>query len=266
MARNRPRPRRAGDRRTGDPQQQEPSGQGPLQEQEPARLTVPLAGRQDVEVRLCRASEESPAAVQVRLGRAQLVFTERAAIGSVAARWAEMVGLAGRLPAEFERSTPVAATAGSRLGTGDPVAVRVGEQVLVTGRVVRPRGHTNWLQLQVGPVQFSVRDTTAFHTVAAGLRGAAKLATIKLVESGPAMSAAAMATGGRSLVVSPREVAARSAASALTTPSATGSASGAAGRPGRSPSATTGRAVPPDRSRPLRGPAPGAAAAGGCGR
>lgn len=264
MAQHRPKPRRISDHPPGAPQPL-----GPLQDHEPVRLGVVMAGRQNVETTLVRASGESPVAVAVAVGRVRLVFTERAAIEMVAARWAEMAGLAGHLPAEFERSTPAAAVVPTAVSSavssveststaGQAVVVRIGEKALVTGRVVRPQGYTNWLQLQVGPVQFSIRDTSAFHTAAAGLRSAAKLATIGLVESSPSAAVTA--------APSPREVAARSVASALAAPPAEGSASSAGARLGQATPAAPVSAASPTRLRSVPTSKPGAAAGGGCGR
>jgi hypothetical protein len=167
--------------------------------EEPIRLTVVLAGRQEAAVAAFRGDGDAAGSVNVRLGRARLVFTDPAAAEFVAARWAGMTGLAGKLPAEFERSTPAAPVQTS----GEAIPFRVPPTVGAVGRVVRPRGHTCWLQVQIGPVQFSVRDTTAFHTAAAGLRRAAQVAAMTLPAPGPA---------------SPRQTAVRSVASALAAP------------------------------------------------
>lgn len=221
-------------------------GRAPEAEQEPARLTVALAGRQEVRVAVHRATADPPASVNVLLGRAQMVVTDPTAAEFVAARWSGMAGLAGHLPAEWERTTP-AASAGT---SGDAITFRITDQVPVAGRVVRPRGHTCWLQIRVGPVQFSVRDTTAFRTTAVGLRNAAEVARAVLPE-------AAQPTRQTRAAAVP-QAATRASSAALST-------SGTAARtPAPAPSAGSAIAARVVAARrPERGVGPGAAADAG---
>jgi hypothetical protein len=265
MARNRPKPRH----RSGPPPAAE--------QQQKARITVSLAGRQNIAMAVHDAAGGGPVSVNVMVGRAELVFRDSAAAAFVAGRWAEMAGLAAKLPAEWERTTPVAPgrtpeTGGERAGgaVGEAVAFRVADQVKVTGRVVKPRGHTSWLQLQIGPVQFSVRDITAFRTTGAGLLRGAKLASVFLPETAPAPGSATTATPTMrpALETSLRQTATNRAASALggpsSTPSASGSAHGPASgdpapHPGRSANPPRVAAPPPPGSRPVRATTPGPA-------
>lgn len=105
-------------------------GQLPETEQGPARLTVVLTGRQEVRLALHRATPDTPASASVRVGRAQLAFTDPAAVGLVADRWSGMAGLATQLPTEWERTTPGA----SPRASDDAVAYRITDQTAVAGK------------------------------------------------------------------------------------------------------------------------------------
>jgi hypothetical protein len=154
------------------------------------RVTVPLAGPQDVAIAAHQPrSEVGESTVSMRVGRVLMVFYDQPAIDAMLKAWGDHGRHAHLLPAESERSTP---RASARTASEPAILVEASGPAPVSGQLIRPPGHTLWLQLQVGGVLFSVRDTAAFATTTAGLREVAALArtTLAPVEPAPAPSRA----------------------------------------------------------------------------
>jgi hypothetical protein len=105
------------------------------------------------------------------------------------------------LPGEAERRTP---RASARTASEPAILVEATGPAPVSGQLIRPPGHTIWLQLQVGGVLFSVRDTAAFATTSAGLREVADLVRIALPTGEAAASPRTAAAAAAAALAGPR--------------------------------------------------------------
>jgi hypothetical protein len=166
------------------------------------RVTVPLAGPQDIAIAAHQPrTDADDGSVSMRVGRVLMVFYDRPAVDAMVGAWGDHTRHAEMLPGESERSTP---RASAHTASEPAILVEATGPALVSGQLIRPPGHTIWLQLQVGGVLFSVRDTAAFGTTAAALREVVDLARIVLPSGEPAAA--------------PSSAAATAAAAALTGP------------------------------------------------
>jgi hypothetical protein len=147
------------------------------------RVTVPLAGPQEPLVAGSRPGPEAEhGEVGLLLGRVMLVFYDRPAVDTLVKAWSDQAAKAERLPSDAERSTP---RASARTGGDPPILVDARGSAPVSAQLVRPYGHTPWLQLQYGGVLFSVRDTAAFETTNAAIRKVAEIAREVMVSAEP---------------------------------------------------------------------------------
>lgn len=183
------------------------------------RVTVPLAGPQDIPVAAHQPrTDAGGGSVSMRVGRVLMVFYDRPAVDAMIRAWGDHTRHAQLLPGESERSTP---RASAHTASEPAILVEATGPAPVSGQLIRPPGHTIWLQLQVGGVLFSVRDTAAFGTTTAALGEVADLARIVLPTGDPVATpssavatAAAALAGPRSGTAPKPQEGARAAASA----------------------------------------------------
>jgi hypothetical protein len=157
------------------------------------RVTVPLAGPQHITVTAHPRSEPGHGSVSMLLGRLLIIFHDRPAVDAMVKAWGDQARKAELLPNDAERSTP---RASFRTASELAILVDATGPAPVSGKLIRPPGHTTWLQLQFGGVLFSVRDIEAFGTTTAALRKVAELAQTSLApaEPGPAHNPAVATT------------------------------------------------------------------------